>query len=226
LRRADRAVACVESAGPPGTRSPPPPGPLGVGDGGQGSGKTTLARRVGAQLSAPVYELDWVGWERETGRERTVEEKLERVRAIAAEDTWVTEGTMLGWTDPLLGAADLVVWLDVPWPVAVWRMLLRHARAELAGANPHPGWRRLLRFIWYTRPHPSPATGRRRTPGFTTPAVGALCDIARQAGYTSLYGHTRTSNDRSMAVLRRNRFEDVGLVGRGEDLARKFVKRL
>src|SRR5687768_2710628 len=91
--------------------------------GGQGSGKTTLARRVAALLDTPVYEMDWIGWERETGRERTEEEKLERVHAIAAGEAWVTEGTMLGWTDPLLRAADTVVWLDVPWPVAVWRML-------------------------------------------------------------------------------------------------------
>ena len=119
--------------------------------GGQGSGKSTLARRLAARPSAPVYEMDWVGWERDTGLERTQEEKLERVHAIVAEDAWVTEGTMLGWTDPLLRAADLVIWLDVLWPVAVWRMLWRHARAEWAGQNTHPGWRRLFRFIWYTR---------------------------------------------------------------------------
>src|SRR5205823_9251445 len=64
---------------------------------------------------------------------------------------WVTEGTMLGWSDPLLRAADRIVWLDIPWRVALWRMLLRHVRAELAGNNRHPGWRRLFRFLWYTR---------------------------------------------------------------------------
>lgn len=129
--------------------------------GGPGSGKTTLARRVAALLGTAVHEMDWVGWERDTGRERTVPEKLERVRAICGQAAWVTEGTMLGWTDPLLRSADLAVWLDVPWPVAVWRMLLRHIRAERAGGNPHPGWRRLFRFIWYTRHyyldlHPGP----------------------------------------------------------------------
>src|SRR5918995_4860045 len=103
--------------------------------GGQGSGKTTLARRVGAMLGAPVFEMDLVEFDLDTGRERPLDDKLDRVRAIAAGDVWVTEGTMLGWTDPLLRAADLVVWLDVPWAVAVWRMLVRHARAELSGKN-------------------------------------------------------------------------------------------
>lgn len=119
--------------------------------GGQGSGKTTLARRLGRLLGAPMYELDLVEWDRETGEERPREDKLARVREISARPAWVTEGTMLGWSDPLLRAADRIVWLDVPWRVALWRMLRRHVRAELAGNNRHPGWRRLLRFLWYTR---------------------------------------------------------------------------
>ena len=65
-----------------------------------------------------------------------------------------------------------------------------------------------------------------RHPGFMTPAVAAVCEVARAAGYRSLYAHTRTHNERSMAVLRRNGFEDVGLVGSGDELARKFVKVL
>jgi adenylate kinase family enzyme len=119
--------------------------------GGQGSGKTTLAYRLGALLDAPVHELDWVGWDLETRRERSLDERLALVHKIAAQPAWITEGTMLGWTDPLLRAADRIVWLDVPWRVAAWRMLLRHVRATLAGNNRHPGVRRLLRFIWYTR---------------------------------------------------------------------------
>ena len=65
-----------------------------------------------------------------------------------------------------------------------------------------------------------------RAPGFMTPAVGAVCEMAQRAGCRSLFALTRTYNDRSMAVLRRNGFEEVGLVGEGEDLARKFVKTL
>jgi RimJ/RimL family protein N-acetyltransferase len=62
--------------------------------------------------------------------------------------------------------------------------------------------------------------------GFISPAVAAICDLAREAGYLSLYAHTRPSNERSMAVLRRNGFRDDGLVGAGADRARKFVKVL
>ena len=105
--------------------------------GGQGSGKSTLARRLGALLDAPVYELDLVGWEAGTGRERPLEETLARVREIAAQPRWVTEGTMPGWSDPLLRAADRIVWLDIPWGVALWR--------RIAQEEAFPGRRRPLR---------------------------------------------------------------------------------
>ena len=119
--------------------------------GGQGSGKTSLAARLASCLGVPSYDLDLVGWDSKTGVERPLEVRLAEVERLAAQAAWITEGTMIGWTDPLFRAADLIVWLGVPWRVAVWRMLLRHARANLAGNNRHPGLRRLVRFIWYTR---------------------------------------------------------------------------
>lgn len=63
-------------------------------------------------------------------------------------------------------------------------------------------------------------------PGFITPAVAAVCELARGAGYRSLFAQTRPHNERSMAVLRRNGFQDAGLAGTGADRARKFVKPL
>ena len=118
--------------------------------GGPGSGKSTRASRLGRQLGVPVHDLDWVGWGG-TGGLRPLAVLLPEVYIIAAEPEWITEGAMLGWTDPLFRAADLVIWLDVPWRVALWRMVLRHIRAELRGNNRHRGVGRLLRFLWYTR---------------------------------------------------------------------------
>jgi RimJ/RimL family protein N-acetyltransferase len=66
-----------------------------------------------------------------------------------------------------------------------------------------------------------------RAPGFMTPAVAALCDLARSAGYRSLYARTRPDNERSAAVLRRNGFREVaGAAGDGPDATRRFVKLL
>jgi RimJ/RimL family protein N-acetyltransferase len=62
--------------------------------------------------------------------------------------------------------------------------------------------------------------------GFISPAVAAVCDLARAAGYRSLYAHTRPDNERSVAVLRRSGFRDADLIGAGADRARRFVRVL
>ena len=59
----------------------------------------------------------------------------------------MTGSVFLGWTDELLRAADVILWLDVPWRVATWRIIARHVRASLAGTNRHPGILRLQRFL-------------------------------------------------------------------------------
>jgi adenylate kinase family enzyme len=115
--------------------------------GGPGSGKTTLARRVAGLLDAPHHDLDAVGYEGGAGAKRSLEARLVDGRRIAAEPAWVTEGIFLWWTDELLGAADLIVWLDVPWRVAAWRIVVRHVRADLAGTNQHRSYRKLARFV-------------------------------------------------------------------------------
>lgn len=43
--------------------------------------------------------------------------------------------------------ADVIVWLDVPWRLAAWRILRRHALASLARTNRHRGIGRLLSFL-------------------------------------------------------------------------------
>jgi hypothetical protein len=119
--------------------------------GGPGSGKTTLARQVAARLQAPWYELDQVGYEGGAGRERPMEVRLADVRQIANQSAWVTEGIFLVWTDELFKAADRVVWLDLPWRLVGWRILMRHVMAELRGNNRHSGWLKLYRFLQWSR---------------------------------------------------------------------------
>jgi len=103
--------------------------------GGPGSGKTTLAQHISATFHIPHYELDQLG--RKNGMRDVA--YVEDAFAMAVQPGWVTEGIYLIWTDPLLFQADYIVLLEVPWPVAAWRILHRHICKSLHGTNPYPG---------------------------------------------------------------------------------------
>ena len=99
--------------------------------GGGGSGKTTLARRLAALHDVPHVELDVAD-------------------TVAPPDTdggWVTEGIFIFGVEPLLAAADTILWLDLPWRVAARRIVWRHLYLSAAGRNPHRGLRLLLSFL-------------------------------------------------------------------------------
>lgn len=113
-----------------------------------GSGKTTLARRIGALWGLRHIEIDGLfhgpNW---TPRPQF----LDDVRAFAAEDHWITEWQYAGkGTSRILGPrAQLVIWLDYPYRVVRGRLLRRTLmrrllRTKLWNGNVEkPLWRRL-----------------------------------------------------------------------------------
>jgi adenylate kinase family enzyme len=125
--------------------------------GGGGTGKTTLAQALGVRLGAPVYDLDDVAYN------RPLNDRLVVLDRLVQEPRWVTEGVYLWWVDPLLQSADVILWLDVPFHIAAWRIVKRHIVSTLAGTNRYPGWILLLRFLHWTwqyhsrRAEPPPA---------------------------------------------------------------------
>jgi adenylate kinase family enzyme len=113
--------------------------------GGPASGKTTLSRRIAVALGAPVYDLDGILLDLTASGER-LEANPDDVAGIIARDSWVAEGTYLGWTEPLLLHAELIVWMDISWRKAAYRIVSRHIKSTVAENNRFPGWRRLYRF--------------------------------------------------------------------------------
>jgi len=131
--------------------------------GGAGAGKTTLARQVAERLRASAFDLDEIAYEGGAGPARSIAERRQAVHRIATEAFWVTEGGYLWWIDELLDTADVIVWLDLPFRIAAWRIVLRHVRASLARTNRHRGLRKLARFLrwnrgYYHNTSPPPAT--------------------------------------------------------------------
>jgi len=112
--------------------------------GGMGTGKTWLSLRLGQVLGVPVHELDL-----------SVD-----LDAVSKEPGWVTEGIFLWGIEPLLSRADAVVWLDLPYRVAVRRIVIRHFRLSLRGQNRHRGLRLLWRFAVGSRSYWTTSPGR------------------------------------------------------------------
>jgi adenylate kinase family enzyme len=94
-----------------------------------GVGKTTLAGRIGEVAGIPHTEIDALfhgpGW---TPRPEFVDD----VRALVAEDVWVTEWQYSDARPLLTARADLLVWLDLPFAtVTLPRVIARTLRRRL-----------------------------------------------------------------------------------------------
>jgi adenylate kinase family enzyme len=122
--------------------------------GPSGSGKTTLARELARVVGLRHVEIDALhhgpNWE-----SCGVEVLRERVGAATDGDDWVTDSTyhtMLG--ELVVDRADVLVWLDLPVPRVMWRLVWRsyvrsRHRVELWNGNVEPGLRDQLRhLIW------------------------------------------------------------------------------
>ncbi|MBX3029589.1 MAG: AAA family ATPase [Chloroflexi bacterium] len=119
--------------------------------GGQGTGKTTLARAIAAATGWPLHELDLVARHGGgTGPERSAEARAVDVAAIAASDAWVAEGVHLDWTEPLLTRAERIVWLDhVRGRAASARMVRRFGANAWHEMRTRRGRERFLRVRDY-----------------------------------------------------------------------------
>lgn len=95
--------------------------------GGPGAGKSHLARSLGAALAVPVVHLDSLHWE--PGWRRPTDAAFRaRVEAALVGDGWITDGLYLVQADDLLvPRADLVIWIEQPAWLRLWRCLARTA---------------------------------------------------------------------------------------------------
>ena len=96
-----------------------------------GSGKTTLARRIGAAFAIPHTEIDALFH----GPEWTPRPSFGTdIDNLIRQPRWVTEWQYSQARPRLAARADLLVWLDLPFPRALWqlsrRTVVRRIRSE------------------------------------------------------------------------------------------------
>jgi len=119
-----------------------------------GTGKSTLARRLGAKTGLPVVHLDALFWE-PGWRESDPAVFRQRVVEALAGGRWITDGIFNSKTfDLRLPQADLIVWIEQPLALRLWRVIwraLRHqgrTRPDMGPDCPEKIDLEFLKYIW------------------------------------------------------------------------------
>ena len=104
------------------------------------SGKSTLAEEISAKFGIPFVELDALFWE-PNWREASLFDFWKRIEP----DAWVVAGNYSRVRNLIWSRAELIIWLDYPFPVVFWRLLTRTIRRgwtqeELWNGNREKFW--------------------------------------------------------------------------------------
>lgn len=101
--------------------------------GPEGCGKSTLASLLSKKLKIKHYDLDDVYYIRRYDKKRTHENRLNKLIKLVEKDKWILEGIFGGWTEPAFKKADLVVMLNLDYPILVKNLLKRFLIGRFKG---------------------------------------------------------------------------------------------
>lgn len=122
--------------------------------GNNGAGKTVLGARLAELMEAPLVQLDALNWDPGWVPVSTSDPNRFRQRLLTATrgDTWVAEGRHeVVCQEVFWDRLEMVVWLDLPMPQLLYRVLARAWRRSrrhelLWGSNYESFWRQFL--LW------------------------------------------------------------------------------
>jgi adenylate kinase family enzyme len=97
-----------------------------------GSGKTSLAERISAATGIPGHAVDELTWE-PNWVPVPDDEQRRRIEAICAEERWVLDTAYGKWLEIPLGRAELIVALDYPRWLSLFRLMRRSLARSLDG---------------------------------------------------------------------------------------------
>ena len=139
--------------------------------GPEGSGKSTLARIISKRFKIKHYDLDDVVWSRRYDQKRSDSERLKKLNSIIKRNKWIIEGIFGGWTEPVFKNAELVVMLNLNYPILVKNLLKRVLIGRFKGVEKEKtGFRATLKVmkhvkLYRTRDHVKSYSGHMKLIG-------------------------------------------------------------
>lgn len=112
--------------------------------GKSGSGKTTVARNLSKLLNIPHLELDTIFWN--PGWVKTPKDEMYKIvdEKLRTDGEWIVDGNYRFLADITWARAEMIVWLDYPLYVNLWRLFWRSlwrivTREKVCGKNVESG---------------------------------------------------------------------------------------
>jgi adenylate kinase family enzyme len=123
-----------------------------------GSGKTALAERISACTGIPWHAVDDLTWEPDWVPVPD-DEQRRRIEAICVSERWVLDTAYGSWLDIPLARVELIVALDFPRWLSLWRLIRRTVaravdRRPICNGN-HESFRQMFSrdsiILWHFR---------------------------------------------------------------------------
>ena len=135
--------------------------------GTSGSGKSVLARRIGAALDLPVIELDAINWQPGWRGLNAHDPELFKARVAEAisGESWVTDGNYSEVRPMILARMTDMIWLDYARSLVMARVIRRSLARALSNREIWPGTGNKERFSNWLDPNTRSAGPGRAMPG-------------------------------------------------------------
>ena len=123
-----------------------------------GSGKSSLAQALGRRSGLPVIHIDKIHWQ-PGWVERSKAEKTRLCEEAEQRERWIFEGGHSATWRSRLARADMLIWIDRPVGLRLWRVVRRsivdlgRTRPDMADGCPEQlRWLpEFIAYIWTTR---------------------------------------------------------------------------